>query len=97
VFEELVERTGLNPAEVIFVGDDLLDLPVLHAVGVPMTVPGARDEVIRDCCYVSETLPGWGAVREIVELVLEAKGLFERIVASDGRPFSGTGESQGGL
>lgn len=97
VFEKLVDKHGLDPADVIYVGDDLLDLPVLHAVGIPMTVPSGRDEVRRECCYVTETPAGWGAVREIVELTLEAKGLFQRIVESDGRPFADTDEAQGGL
>ena len=83
---EICERHELSLEEVCYVGDDFLDLEVLRAVGVPITVPGARPQVKEVCCYVTDSPEGQGAVREIAELLLDAKGLLADIVARSGLP-----------
>jgi 3-deoxy-D-manno-octulosonate 8-phosphate phosphatase (KDO 8-P phosphatase) len=82
---EIVGRHELALEEVCYVGDDLLDLEVLQEVGVPVTVPGARPQVKAVCCYVTESREGEGAVRELVELLLDAKGLLDGVVERGGR------------
>jgi 3-deoxy-D-manno-octulosonate 8-phosphate phosphatase (KDO 8-P phosphatase) len=86
-FNEILNRRGLSPEECLYVGDDLLDLPVLRAVGVAVTVPQGRPQVKAVCDLITEARAGEGAVREVVEVLLEAKGLFQKILAVDGQPF----------
>lgn len=85
-FEEMLERRQLAPEEVAFVGDDLLDLPVLRRAGFAATVPEARREVIASSHFVSERSAGFGAVRDVIEHLLRARGAWDRVVSSGGRP-----------
>ncbi|MFK7739518.1 MAG: KdsC family phosphatase [Planctomycetota bacterium] len=85
-FAEMLARTNLTPERVAYVGDDLLDLPVLTQVGFAATVPQARREVLAQSHYVSERSAGFGAVRDVVEELLRARGVWQSVVAKDGRP-----------
>ncbi len=85
-FGELLARRELGPHEVAYVGDDLLDLPVLQQVAFAATVPEARPEVRAAVHYVARARAGFGAVREIVELLLAAQGRWDDIVARGGMP-----------
>jgi 3-deoxy-D-manno-octulosonate 8-phosphate phosphatase (KDO 8-P phosphatase) len=81
VVEELLKRKGLDPDQVAYVGDDLVDLPVMARVGVSIAVADAVAEVT-DRADAVTTLPGGaGAVREVVEWVLKAQGKWEAILA----------------
>ena len=73
-FEGILERLKLEAAEVAYMGDDLLDLRILTRVGLPITVPGAPPPVQRACLYVTRAAAGRGAVREVVDLLLELSG-----------------------
>lgn len=73
VYERILERLGLSDDEVAYVGDDLLDLPVLSRVGLPIAPPNAVPEVIRSVCWVTLRKGGEGAVRDVADLLLEAK------------------------
>ena len=100
-FEEILVRRDLSPEESLYMGDDLLDLPVLRAAGVAVTVPQGRPQVKAVCDYVTKAGAGEGAVREVVENLLVAKGLFQKILAVDGQPFpeqaeQGEGDQGGG-
>ncbi|HHI78759.1 MAG TPA: HAD family hydrolase [Planctomycetes bacterium] len=88
-FEEILRRRGIHPEESLYMGDDLLDLPVLRAAGIAVTVPQGRPEVKAVCDLVTKAPGGEGAVREMVEILLVAKGLFQKILAVDGQPFPG--------
>jgi 3-deoxy-D-manno-octulosonate 8-phosphate phosphatase (KDO 8-P phosphatase) len=85
-YEEILGRHGLRDDEVCYVGDDLLDLPILRRCGLAVTVPAGRPEVKAVCHWVTTTEAGRGAVREVVERLLKAKGLWDAIVQSGGRP-----------
>lgn len=85
-FEEILARRSLRPDEVAYVGDDLLDLPVLQQVAFAATVPQGRPEVRQRVHYVAAANAGYGAVREIVELLLQARGDWDRVVQKGGRP-----------
>jgi len=89
--DEILQSLGLDETEVCYVGDDLLDLPVLRRVGAPISVPQARPEVREAALYVTRAPAGGGAVREVVELLLRAKGLYGSVVDACGRP-GGPGE-----
>lgn len=64
---------GLDPSEVIFMGDDIPDLECMRLVGIPVCPADAAMEVIEASRYVSEFNGGHGAVRDIVEQVMRAQ------------------------
>lgn len=79
-FGELLERRGIGWDEVAFVGDDLADLPVLRRVGLPIAVANAVADVKAVASYVTRAMGGHGAVREVVELLLRARGEWPGIL-----------------
>jgi 3-deoxy-D-manno-octulosonate 8-phosphate phosphatase (KDO 8-P phosphatase) len=85
-FEAILTARGLAPEEVAYVGDDLLDLPVLTRVGFAAAPADARPEVRERVHYVTRAAGGQGVVREVVELLLRARGVWDEVVARGGRP-----------
>lgn len=85
-FEELLARRGIEPDRIAYVGDDLLDLPVLAQVGFACTVPEGVAEVRAVAHYVTKARAGFGAVREVIEILLRAQGQWDRIVERGGLP-----------
>ena len=79
-FEHLLQKLGLEPAEVGYMGDDWLDLPLMVRVGFAATVGDAVPEVIQAAHYVAKIKGGHGAVREVCELILEAKGTHKKLL-----------------
>jgi len=69
-FSAWLDRRGLDPAHVAFVGNDLNDLPVMASVGWPVAVADAHPEVLRRARLVLTSPGGRGAVREVCDLVL---------------------------
>lgn len=82
---ELIERLGLSHEQVSYMGDDVIDLPVLSRVGLATTVQDAPGIVKRHCHWTAERGGGQGAVRDLCDLILEAQGkldaLLERYLA----------------
>jgi 3-deoxy-D-manno-octulosonate 8-phosphate phosphatase (KDO 8-P phosphatase) len=78
---EILRAEGLTGAEVAYMGDDLLDLPVLASVGLPAAPADAVPEVRQRVAWISQRRGGDGAVRELVELVLKAQGRWDSLVA----------------
>jgi len=70
----ICNELNINLDQVGHVGDDVNDLPVLDAVGCPMTVSDATDEAIAAALFVTKKKGGEGAVREICDLIVAAKG-----------------------
>ncbi len=79
--DTIVARTGTVPEHIAFAGDDLVDIPVMKRVGVSFAVADACSEVIECCDIVTEHKGGHGAVREICETILRAKGLWESVIS----------------
>ena len=73
-FLSLLETLDLQVADAAYMGDDLIDLPVLRRAGLAVTVPGAPDMVKRHVHYVTKAVGGHGAVRECCELIMAAQG-----------------------
>lgn len=73
---------NLNMEEVAYVGDDLNDVPALEMAGVAVAVANACDEVRERSDYVTRRAGGHGAVREVIEIVLKARGEWEAAVSS---------------
>jgi len=84
--DDILARRQLRADEVAYVGDDLLDLPVLARVGLAATVPAGRPEVHARAQFVARRPGGFGAVREVIELLLRAKSLWDGVVQKGGLP-----------
>jgi len=81
VLEKILKRFGRTPERVCYVGDDLVDLPVMARVGFAVAVAGAVPEVKRIAHYVTRQPGGAGAVRETVELILKYQGRWDDVLA----------------
>ncbi len=81
-YAQIVAQTGLPEAQIAYVGDDLVDLPVLRRVGFSASVSDADPAVRERVDYVASLPGGHGAVREICDLLLKAGGHWEKITAS---------------
>lgn len=79
-FAALLARRGLAWEECAFVGDDLADLPVLTRVGLPIAVANAVAEVKAAARVVTTVPGGQGAVREVAELILQARGEWQGLL-----------------
>jgi 3-deoxy-D-manno-octulosonate 8-phosphate phosphatase (KDO 8-P phosphatase) len=75
--EEILAKEGLKPAQAAYVGDDIIDLPVMRRCGLAIAVPNARKEVKAVAHYVTRHGGGKGAVRDAVEYILRAQGSLE--------------------
>src|SRR5713226_3881995 len=80
VFREILTQEGLTPAEACFVGDDVIDLPVMWNCGLAIAVANARDEVKKDAHYVTKHGGGEGALRDAIEFILKSQGRLKKIV-----------------
>jgi 3-deoxy-D-manno-octulosonate 8-phosphate phosphatase (KDO 8-P phosphatase) len=76
VFRSLLEELGLQPHQAAYVGDDVLDLPVMREVGLAVAVADADVEVRRRAHWITPSPGGRGAVRETCELLLHAQGRY---------------------
>ena len=76
----------IRDGKVAYVGDDLLDLPVLRQVAFAATVPEARREVVAQAHFVTERSGGFGAARDVIEELLKARGVWQQVVDKAGRP-----------
>jgi 3-deoxy-D-manno-octulosonate 8-phosphate phosphatase (KDO 8-P phosphatase) len=81
VYERIVERRGLEHDQVCYIGDDLVDLPVLCRVGMPVAVADAHPEVLRRARFVTRAPGGRGAIREVMDAILKAQGRWRTILS----------------
>lgn len=79
-FEKLLEDSGFSAGEVAYIGDDVLDLPVVVRAGFGVAVANAVDELKQHADYVTTREGGSGAVREVVEYILKATGRWEELM-----------------
>lgn len=79
-FGELLARRGIAWADAAFVGDDLADLQLMRRVGLPIAVANAVAEVKAVATYVTRAAGGHGAVREAIEALLKARGLWPELL-----------------
>jgi len=81
-FEDLLRKEGLRAEEVAYVGDDIIDLPVMRACGLAIAVPNAREEVKDEAHVVVDHFGGDGALRDAVEYILRAQDKLDDVVKS---------------
>ncbi len=77
--DEILEKTGYKNEEVAFVGDDLLDIPVMKKAGLAVAVADAHDAVIKIADIVLSAKGGAGAVRQLCEIILKEQGFWQKI------------------
>lgn len=80
-FAQLLEATGVTADECGYIGDDVIDLPLLLKVGFAVTVPTGHPEVQHRAHYVTKNPGGRGAVREVCDMVMRAQGTYEQALA----------------
>jgi 3-deoxy-D-manno-octulosonate 8-phosphate phosphatase (KDO 8-P phosphatase) len=79
-FAEILQRLALTPEHVAYIGDDILDLPVMRQVGFAVAVRDANFAVKEQAHWQTQTAGGLGAVREICDLIMQAQGTFEGVL-----------------
>jgi 3-deoxy-D-manno-octulosonate 8-phosphate phosphatase (KDO 8-P phosphatase) len=80
VFDALLSEAGVAPAEVAYVGDDVVDIPLMRRSGLALAVADATPDTRDAAHYVTRLAGGRGAVREVCELILKAQGRWEELM-----------------
>lgn len=80
-FEQLLTQTNIATEACGFVGDDVIDLPILSRVGFAASVPNGHPEVRSRVHYVTQASGGRGAARELCDFILRAQGNYEAAIA----------------
>ncbi|MDP6685965.1 MAG: HAD hydrolase family protein, partial [Candidatus Omnitrophota bacterium] len=81
MYQKAIKRFKVKDEEVCFMGDDLLDLPVIKRVGLAIAPPNAVEEVRNLAHYITKRSGGKGAVREVIEIILKSQGLWEKAIS----------------
>jgi 3-deoxy-D-manno-octulosonate 8-phosphate phosphatase (KDO 8-P phosphatase) len=81
-YEELKQKLNITDHEIAYIGDDLPDLPLLRRVGFSVTVPNAPKIIQENVSWITCTKGGEGAVRELCELIMQAKGTYQPLIDS---------------
>jgi 3-deoxy-D-manno-octulosonate 8-phosphate phosphatase (KDO 8-P phosphatase) len=72
-FDAITAELGISDAECAYVGDDIPDLPLLKKAGTSIAVANAVADLHRECDYVTQARGGFGAVREVCDMILAAR------------------------
>ncbi len=81
ILDKVLRKYKVGIDEICFVGDDLVDLCLMKKVGFPVAVFNAAVEIKQVSAYITLKPGGRGAVREVVELILKARGKWEELVS----------------
>lgn len=81
VFAQILQKNRLTPDQIAYMGDDIVDIPVLKMVGFSAAVADALEIVKKTVDYVSSCRGGEGAVREVCEMLLAAQGFWPDVAA----------------
>ncbi len=77
---EIIAKEGVTLDEIAYVGDDVIDLPVMRQVGLAVAVANARAEVKAEAHYITPNSGGHGAGRDAIEFILRAKGILNQVL-----------------
>ena len=75
-YNELKKKYNLSDNEICFIGDDIIDIPILEKVGFSVSVPNAPKYISNFSHYITTLEGGKGAVREVIDLLIESRGDF---------------------
>ena len=81
-FNELCKNLALSPEQIAHVGDDLLDLPLMLRVGLAVAVQDAHPVVKKHADWCTQLAGGFGAVREVCDLIMQAQGTLDDVIDS---------------
>jgi len=79
-FQQLIEKYSVDPKKIAYVGDDIVDIPLLKKSGLSIAVADADEEAKAAAMMVTKNRGGRGAAREVCDLLLKAKGLWKGIL-----------------
>ena len=79
-FQDVISRLSLTPDQVAYLGDDVIDLPIMTQVGFAVAVADANFAVKNHADWCTETQGGLGAVREVCDLILQVQGNFDAML-----------------
>ena len=80
VFEEILDKEKITAGKADYIGDDVIDLPIMRRCGFAIAVANAREEVKQEAHWVTPHAGGEGAIRDAVEYILKAQGSWETVV-----------------
>jgi 3-deoxy-D-manno-octulosonate 8-phosphate phosphatase (KDO 8-P phosphatase) len=80
--DRILQKEGLSAEQAAFVGDDIVDLPVMRRCGLAIAVSNAREDVKDESHFITDHDGGKGAARDAVEFILRAQGRLEQIIES---------------
>jgi 3-deoxy-D-manno-octulosonate 8-phosphate phosphatase (KDO 8-P phosphatase) len=80
ILDKILQESGAREEEVAFVGDDVIDLPIMRRCGLAIAVANARPQVKQMAHYETPSGGGRGAARDAVEYILKAQGSLERVI-----------------
>ncbi|MDA8090210.1 MAG: HAD-IIIA family hydrolase [Nitrospiraceae bacterium] len=80
VYEGLLAKLGVSAKETAYLGDDVVDIPILRRAGLPVAVADAHEEAKKYALMITKAKGGRGAARECAEFILKAKGLWDGII-----------------
>jgi len=78
-YEKVLKKFKVKDEEIAYIGDDLIDLPILRRVGFAICVLNAREELKSVAQYITARRGGEGAVREVAELLLKSQGKWDSV------------------
>ncbi|MCM8763530.1 MAG: HAD-IIIA family hydrolase [Candidatus Omnitrophica bacterium] len=78
-YTRVLKKFRIKDEEVCYIGDDLIDIPILKRVGLAVCVPNAREELKSFVHYVTVNKGGEGAVREVIEIILKAQDKWDLV------------------
>ena len=81
-YDQIADSLMLEDDEIAYMGDDILDLPVLARVGLATAPADAAGDVLTRVHWVAQAKGGAGAARELIELILRSRGLWDSVIAT---------------
>ena len=80
VFESLLSEAGVEPSQAAYVGDDVVDIPLMRRCALAIAVADATEDTRAAAHHVTRLPGGFGAVREVCELILKAQGRWDELM-----------------
>jgi 3-deoxy-D-manno-octulosonate 8-phosphate phosphatase (KDO 8-P phosphatase) len=76
-YDAIKSKYSIDDEQIVYVGNDLIDLPIMKRCGLAVAVPDSPQSVLRTAHYVTQKAGGFGAAREILDMILDARGIDE--------------------
>lgn len=86
VYDAILSKFGLLAEETLYIGDDIIDIPVLKKAGIAVVVGNAVCDMKPYADYVTKAVGGDGAVREVTDMIIKAKGMWDDVIAEYLKP-----------